>query len=120
MKCPTPALRSLGLIVAALLLLSLSASAQRGRGQSASGPGTVSRVAWSKDSKLVSFNNQKKRYEFDVKTLQRSEIKADKTPEPARPSRRRTRRGSTGASTGKYVGRPGRGRQYKQVDSPDG
>ena len=114
-------MHSLGLTVAALLLLPLAANAQRGRGQVSSGPGAVSRVAWSKDNKLVSFHNQGKRYELDLKTLKRSETKADNAARPpARPTGRRMRPGSSGASTGKYVGRPSRGRQYTRVDSPDG
>ncbi len=119
MKRPTPAMHSLGLTVAALLLLPLAANAQR-RGQSSRGPGTVSRVVWSKDNKLVSFHNQGKRYELDLKTLQRSETKADNAPPATPPAGRRRRARSSGMSTGKYVGRPSRGRQYTRVDSPDG
>ena len=115
-----PSVRALGLIAAALLLLPLTAKAQRGRGQAARGPGTVSRVGWSKDGKLAAFHNQKKRYEIDLKTLERHETQADNARQPARPPRRRMRPGSVGASTGKYVGRPTRGRQYTRVDSPDG
>jgi len=112
-------MKALGLTMA-ILLLPLAATAQR-RGMTSRGPGTVSRVAWSKDGKLLSFTNQSKRYELDLKTLQRSETKATRqNAQPERPSRRGMRSRSSGASTGKYVGRPSRGRQYTRVDSPDG
>ena len=117
---PSLAVHSLGLAIAALLLLPLTANAQRGRSQASRGPGTVSRVSWSKDGKMLAFYNQGKRYEVDLATLQRRETEGDKAREAQPASRRRMRSRSPGASTGKYIGRPSRGRQYTRVDSPDG
>ncbi|MFT4511495.1 MAG: dipeptidyl-peptidase-4 [Planctomycetota bacterium] len=111
---------TLGLSLAAALLLSISATAQRRPQQSASGPGVVSRVGWSEDGKTVSFSNADKRYELNLTTLTRKAA-ADDAPRPAAGrTGRRGRPGSSGASMGKYVGRPSRGRQYTRVDSPDG
>ncbi|MFT4842062.1 MAG: dipeptidyl-peptidase-4 [Planctomycetota bacterium] len=129
------ALPTLGLSLAAALLLSFATTAQRPAPQEATGPGVVSRVAWSEDGKTVTFENADKRYELELSTLTRKDISEGKPSKAtggkatggkdtggkttARSSRR-GRAGSQGASTGKYVGRPSRGRQYTRVDSPDG
>ncbi len=116
-------LRSGRTLAKALPLLALGAAplvtAQRSQGRRAPSPGSVARVAWSEDGKQVLFTNQGMRYRLDLETLERETVgTADRSARGARgPSRRR---GDAGASTGKYVGRPSRGRQYTQVDSPDG
>ena len=121
MKPFSQALLPLSLPLLAALLLSSPAAAQRRPAQSASGPGVVSRVTWSEDGKTVSFDNAGKRYELDLATLTRKEAAAAAPRATGRtPGRRPRRADSSGASMGKYVGRPSRGRQYTRVDSPDG
>lgn len=115
-----PTQPSLGLLLTTTLLFANVALAQRGTRS----PGSVQRVEWSKDGKSVSYTNQGKRYALDLATFERTEgaKKEPATNEPGpRGPRRRNRGGNdSGASTGKYVGRPTRGRQYTQVNSPDG
>ena len=115
---------TLGLMLGiGLSTLAASVNAQRGRAAAASGPGTVSAIDWSTDGKSVSYNNQGKRYRFDLKTQKKEEIGAATRSQAAgRRGRigRRGQRGDPGANTGRYVGRPTRGRQYTRVDSPDG
>ena len=121
MKPFSQALLPLSLPLLAALLLSSPAAAQRRPAQSASGPGVVSRVTWNEDGKTVSFDNAGKRYELDLATLTRKEAAAAAPRATGRtPGRRPRRADSSGASMGKYVGRPSRGRQYTRVDSPDG
>jgi len=106
---------------------------QRGMrgGQRAPQPGAVSNVVWSEDGKFLDYSTEGKRYRFDLATKQKQEIKAD--PPVQQQAARAGARGATRgqrqargggdqqvASTGEYVGRPGRGRQYTQVNSPDG
>jgi len=126
MMPPTHALHSLGLALLAALILPNTGTAQRGSPQQKSGPGVVSRVAWADDGKTVSFVNQGKRYELNLETMERREVEAEAATETGRPAGGRGRQGirgdsgASGASTGKYVGRPSRGRQYTRVDSPNG
>ncbi len=99
-------------------LLTATAPGQR---TSPAMPGVVANVQWNEDS--VDYSSAGKRYRFDFSTSQKSEIDDSKsssgTPNSARSwSRRRTT--DQGASTGKYLGRPLRGRQYTEVESPDG
>ena len=101
--------------VASLCLID-GARAQRGR---YSGPGTIANVQWDLEHDAVRFENLGKRYEVDLTTGQRSET--DVEWDASAPSARGGRRaGGESGSTGRYVGRPTRGRQYTRVDSPDG
>ncbi len=115
----------------ALLLIGLLAQASRAQEPRRSArpdpPGVVSRIEWSEDGETLSFTNQGRRYRLDLETLEREELGEDEgrggRSAPDAERRRRffqSRRGARGASTGDYVGRPSRGRQYTQVDSPDG
>jgi len=117
-------LRQSVLLVALVLVVAPPGEAQRGgRGARTAQPGTVSRVVWSEDGASLSFTDQGQRYRLDLATLEREKVEEKKPKsDEARPvqTRRRRGRGASGASTGKYVGRPTRGRQYTQVDSPDG
>ncbi|MFT7617710.1 MAG: dipeptidyl-peptidase-4 [Planctomycetota bacterium] len=101
----------------ALIALSGSALAQRSFGRRAAGPGSISQVQWSDDGKSFSFTKESKQYRFDLGTLKMAEVNdtIDRRKSNSQPNRRL----AGGASTGKYVGRPSRGRQYTQVDSPD-
>ena len=112
-----------------LLLVATDASGQRGRGARApSMPGTISRVVWAPDGKSVEYTNQGQRMRFNLETRQKESLGPDRPPaqqrggQGARSGRggRGGAAGRAGATTGTYVGRPGRGRQYTQVDSPDG
>ncbi len=110
-------------LIGCLFLPSL-AHAQRGR-PSSGGPGTVAKVVWSEDGQSVSFTSEGVRYRFDLRKPVKTEIKEAEKPEgqPAEEARPPvTRRGSNSDSgnTGKYLGRPSRGRQYTEVESPDG
>ena len=112
------------IIACACCVFNSSAVAQRFRSAPASGPGVVSKVIWNEDGKSVEFSSDGKRYKFDLTTSKRSEIeskKGDKIP-VAPPTSPRGRRGLSSASgnTGKYIGRPSRGRQYTAVESPNG
>ena len=118
---PPHALKSLGLAIAATLLLPSFSTAQRSS-KLATGSGTASQITWGQKGKLVSFRQDGKRYELDLASLSRREVTTDKSKRAARPAgrRRRSGGGDPGATTGKYVGRPTRGRQYTRVDSPNG
>ena len=123
-------------LVAGLLLADATIAQGRRGGQRSGAPGTVSRVVWSEDGKSVDFTSEAQRYRFNLETRQRESLGRDPTAEP-QGGRRGGRRGRRGggrqggrggrggaepgvATTGTYVGRPTRGRQYTQVDSPDG
>ena len=101
-------------------------SAQRARRGARQGPGMVSRVQWDDDGKTVRFTSQGQRYQFDLETLEKTELEDAEGGQRAsddenRPGPRfRGNRGNAGGNTGRYVGRPTRGRQYTQVDSPNG
>ncbi|MGE4613501.1 MAG: DPP IV N-terminal domain-containing protein, partial [Planctomycetota bacterium] len=82
--------------------------------------GLVTAIEWSEDGLFLSYTNLGTRHRFHLITGVREDLgKAEDVEEP---SRRRTRRGrgGGGGQTGTYVGRPSRGRQYTQVDSPNG
>jgi dipeptidyl-peptidase-4 len=84
-------------------------------------PGVVNNVKWNEDS--VDYSSAGKRYRFDFSTSQKSEIDAQESSKggsKAVSPRSRRRLTDQGASTGKYLGRPLRGRQYTEVESPDG
>lgn len=115
---------SLAFFVLVASVLTADLFAQRRFGGAYRGPGVVTGVAWSEDGKSVSFTTQGQRYKLDLTTLEREKVAGggrggDRRP-PRRPGRfRRGRRGAAG-NTGRYIGRPTRGRQYTRVDSPDG
>ncbi len=114
---------SFALAYVAALFSTAPAAAQRGRGPQAGGPGTVSAIAWSDDGTSVAFTTEGKRYRLDLATMARTGAADDegtRTERPAPGPRGGRAPAAGGASTGKYVGRPARGRQYTQVDSPDG
>ncbi len=102
--------------VAALFIYAATTVAAQ---QAAPEPGVVSKVEWSEDGASVSWTNLGERYRMDLTTLERAALGADDAPA----ERRRGFRGQSGpqgASTGDYIGRPSRGHQYTQVNSPDG
>ncbi|MBT7640692.1 MAG: hypothetical protein HN598_09450, partial [Planctomycetes bacterium] len=81
--------------------------------------GIISAVEWSEDGQFLTYTNMKTRYRFDLTSGEREELgAAEDTPAPPRRRSRRSR-GGGGSLTGTYVGRPTRGRQYTQVDSPN-
>ena len=102
-------------------VVSKQADAQRG-GRGASAPGTVSKVQWGEDGESVFFTSEGERYVFDLNSQTRSSLDSDTDKKTDKLDGRQIRRGSRTASgnTGKYVGRPSRGRQYTKVESPDG
>ena len=120
-----PFLLGCAVIACFFCLQTQNADAQRGRPTSFQGPGVVSKVDWSDDGNSVEFTSNGKRFSFNLTSSVKSEVesKAEEKKEAAesRPSPR-SRRGSTAGfgNTGKYIGRPSRGRQYTQVESPDG
>ncbi len=105
------------IVVTGAITTSLDAQGGR-RARRAPEPGTVSGVTWSDDGAYVSFNNQGQRYRLNLETNEREAVGEAESASP-RPNPRR-RRASASGNTGKYVGRPTRGRQYTQVDSPNG
>ncbi len=110
---------SLTLILALSFSLFTSVSIEAQRGQSAASSGVVSAIEWSEDGKFLNYSNQGKRLRLELASGNK-EVIGDAEDEP-QPERRRFRRSRGGSGlTGTYVGRPTRGRQYKQVDSPNG
>ena len=109
----------LTLAVTLVCLCASLATAQR-FGQ-AKGPGVISKVVWHKDGKSVEFTNEGTRYKYDFEAKEKTEVESSKAKDagPRTPNIRRRRRQEQG-NTGKYIGRPSRGRQYTKVDSPDG
>ena len=109
------------LLVFGLLALASSGEAQQPRrGERPAISGTISRIAWSEDGKSLQYSSAGKSWTFDLESLVATEAEGESEgDESPRNARTRRRRGSSGASTGTYVGRPTRGRQYTQVDSPD-
>ena len=85
--------------------------------------GIVSNVKWSEDGKSFEYSAIGKRFRFDLETQKKTEIKSEGQAEGNAGQRPRTRGRRGGRSrygnTGKYIGRPTRGRQYTQVESPD-
>ena len=106
-------------VVFIVCFLSATAPGQR---SSTKSPGVVSAVKWNEDS--VDYSSAGKRYRFDFSTSLKTEIDVPKALEgsPSGAARSWSRRRTTdqGASTGKYIGRPLRGRQYTEVESPSG
>jgi len=79
----------------------------------------VSEVSWSEDGSTIYWTNQGERLRMDLVSLERGPLLPEETP-PKPMGRMRGPSGPRGASTGEYIGRPRRGHQYTQVDSPDG
>ncbi len=122
MKTAHHLLRIASLFAIVGILLATTADAQRSRSDA---PGTVSDIEWSDDGKSLSFTTEGRRYRFDLETLSREEVEEPKETDERgegrrRPPGERLRGGGSDNGTGKYVGRPTRGRQYVRVDSPDG
>lgn len=92
------------------------------RGNRTRNPGSVSKVVWNEDGKSVEFTNQGKRYKFEFETKEKTLVEDKKDTPADRPATRSFRRRSSQeqGNTGKYIGRPSRGRQYTKVESPDG
>lgn len=85
------------------------------------GSGTVTNVKWHEDGRFVDFKSDGKTYRYSLESNTRTEIEAGDSKGVLSPrSPRRFRRGGTSGNTGKYIGRPSRGRQYTRVESPDG
>lgn len=104
-----------------VFIVCLLITAAQGQRTSSAMPGVVNNVKWNEDS--VDYSSAGKRYRFDFSTSQKSEIDAQESSKGgSKAVSPRSRRRSTdqGASTGKYLGRPLRGRQYTEVESPDG
>ena len=111
------------LVLAGLFCTDLStAEAQQRTRRLPPSPGAVSKVVWNKDGKSVEFTNQGKRYKFDLESKEKTvvEMKKAERNDRTRPTRRRRRASQEQGNSGKYLGRPARGRQYTKVDSPDG
>jgi dipeptidyl-peptidase-4 len=104
-----------------VFIVCLLITAAQGQRTSSAMPGVVNNVKWNEDS--VDYSSAGKRYRFDFSTSQKSEIDAQESSKggsKAVSPRSRRRLTDQGASTGKYLGRPLRGRQYTEVESPDG
>jgi dipeptidyl-peptidase 4 len=119
------ATQHLGLLLAILFALAIP---QQGLGQrpaSSNLPGTISAVQWDQGGETVRYTSEGQRFIFNLTTLEKvadtSEPPAETQNQPVEPSApNRARRDTNGDSlTGKYLGRPARGRQYTQVVSPD-
>lgn len=120
MMFPQSRAKAIALLICMGLASSHGALAQNPRSTRRAGaPGTVSRIEWSADGKSLSYLSEGKRYKFDLATATRAEEKKGEEAKAA-PRRRSGGNPSDRAGTGKYVGRPTRGRQYTQVNSPDG
>lgn len=121
---------SIGKRLAAAMAIFFAVTLQwplQGRGQddpsSTSGSGIVSSVVWNEDGNSVDYTTDGKRFRFDLVKQQTTLIEtfeADGSNGSARNRSRRFRSASESGNTGKYLGRPTRGRQYTQVESPDG
>ena len=79
-------------------------------------------MTWDEDGKSFEYSAAGKRFRFDLTTQEKTEIES--ADEPDNNNRRRPVRGRRGTrssygNTGNYLGRPSRGRQYTQVESPD-
>ena len=82
--------------------------------------GIVTAIEWSEDGESLSYTNLGTRHRYHLMTGVREDLgRAEDVEEPPR-RRSRRGRGGGGGQTGTYVGRPTRGRQYTQVDSPNG
>ena len=107
------------LLVSALLLCAAAAPLQAFQSPAPSdAQGIVSKVKWSEDGGSVSWTNLGERFELNLGSLERKSLGEDKSA--AKKGRgRRGAGGVQGASTGEYIGRPTRGHQYTQVNSPN-
>ncbi|MEE9393297.1 MAG: DPP IV N-terminal domain-containing protein [Planctomycetota bacterium] len=106
-------------LASSILLLSSTSTLQAQRG-SGNGPGVVSKVRWSDDGRYLYFSKQKTAYRFDLESKKQIEFDGEADDNSKSLASRRSSRDTAPASTGDYKGRPGRGRQYTRVDSPDG
>ena len=72
---------SSSLILSVLLgsILTADAFAQRGRFTPYRGPGTVTRIEWGENGKILKFSNQGQRYELDLTTMERTKLGADES-----------------------------------------
>jgi len=95
---------------------------QRGATRSQTLPGTVSNIQWDAAGNFVDFTTEGKRYRYDLKLGEKSEAPAEDRAGNQQPGRTPQRRelAADRATTGKYLGRSTRGRQYTEVQSPDG
>jgi dipeptidyl-peptidase-4 len=82
--------------------------------------GIISAVEWSEDGQFLTYTNMNTRYRYHLISGEREELGSAKDTPAETPRRTRRSRGGGGSLTGTYVGRPTRGRQYTQVDSPNG
>ncbi len=117
-------LRHVHVWLTVLALLPAPRTQRPARSAQTDAPGTVANVVWSQDGKFVAFTNRGQRYRLELATLAKEPIAAgDDAGTPSTPGNRGGRRAAAGAAaggTGRYVGQPSRGRQFTQVDSPDG
>ena len=123
-------------LVAVFVLSDATSGQRRGGGQATAAPGTLSRVVWAPDGKSVEYTTAGERFRFDLETRQKASLGRDAAATRGGGAQRRGRGGRRGgqrrggqrrggtqsnvASTGTNVGPAPRGRQYLQVDSPDG
>lgn len=106
------------LFLVAYLAVPLLSNSAHGQNQKSSG--VVTNVQWNDDS--VHFNSDGKRFSFDLTTLEKSEVEASDrkaTGDSNQTERRRRQSAPSKTTTGTYLGRPTRGRQYTRVMSPD-
>ena len=110
-----------GSCIMLMLLLSVQTiNAQQDDSQLSDSAGIISKVKWSKDGKHLFFTNQEKRFQFDLDELNKTESDANEQADDGLTITRQQRRSRATTLTGRYLGRPGRGRQYTSVVSPDG
>ena len=102
-----------------LLLWCQTSNAQQDDSPPSDSAGIISKVKWSEDGKHLFFTNLGKRFQFDLNELSKAESDQKEQAEDGLTIARRPRRSRAASKTGKYVGRPGRGRQYTSVVSPD-
>ncbi|MDB4778173.1 S9 family peptidase [bacterium] len=105
------------LFVAFLSLIFLTSAVE---GQTQKQSGVVSKIKWNDDS--VQFTSDGKRFQFDYATQKKSEIESPKKEEANNQNqneRRRRQSSPSKTTTGTYLGRPTRGRQFTRVTSPD-
>lgn len=112
-------------LLAAFWILSGVSTAQRTRSQSSSQAGTVSNVSWDANGEYVEFTTSSKRHRYFLETGEVVLIPKDDDAQETQPGQDAVSPESDGgliptATTGNYMGRPTRGRQYTRVQSPDG
>lgn len=113
------------LILLTLLLTGFAGDSwgkQRTPSRPSSPPGTVSNISWDPEGEFVDFTTEGKRFRYQLSSGKKTESPHIKQSEaqPDREERRRNQKTEDIANTGKYLGRPTRGRQYTEVQSPDG